>query len=175
MRAALRLLAQPARYLDAGTPTGLTGLFTHANPRSALLYTYNSTLDKLKKFPEHSVYRQSTEALTKHRLSVIESVKPEGLEQWQDRVERIVNAHPEAFKKIGNNVVYKSFAAEGMKTDEYDDEPIQKPQLEGIRTVAERAGQAEGFMRDVRAENARIPRIEPEPPLSAEQYVLDCR
>ncbi|KAG9622147.1 hypothetical protein KCU64_g20939, partial [Aureobasidium melanogenum] len=66
MRASSRLLAQASRFLTPGAPTGLTGVLTHAAPRSTLLYLYNSTLDKLKQFPEHSVYRQSTEALTKH-------------------------------------------------------------------------------------------------------------
>ena len=178
MRFTRRLLAvaQSGRFLEAGNPTGLTGLLTHSAPRSTLMYTYNSTLDKLKRFPESSVYRQATEALTKQRLSVIEGIKPEGLEQWHERVRAVVEAHPEAFRKIGTqtdskevNIVFKNYVAEGMSTEEFDDEPISKPELEGPRSEAERQGQGEAFTRDLALENAKFPRIEPEPPLSAEQ------
>lgn len=84
MKAALRLLAsvKSARYLEPGNPTGLTGLYNHPAPRSTLLYLYSTTLDRLKELPEHSVYRQSVEALTKHRKSLVESVKPEGFDDW---------------------------------------------------------------------------------------------
>ena len=107
-------------------------------------------MDKLKQFPEHSIYRQSTEALTKHRMSIIEKVKPAGLEEWQGRIQKVVDNHPEAFRKIpvatvgGEktfNIVWKDTAIEGMKTDEWDDEFVGKPQLEGIRTEEERKDQ----------------------------------
>jgi NADH dehydrogenase (ubiquinone) 1 alpha subcomplex subunit 5 len=143
MRPATRLFAavQKAKYLEPGAPTGLAGLLTHASPRSTLLYVYTNTLEKLKFFPEHSVYRQSTEALTRHRLSVIESVKPAGLEEWQARVEKIIDGHPEAFRKIpvttpsGEktfNIVWKPQTLEGMKTQEWDDDYVpKKPFPEG--------------------------------------------
>merc|ERR1712137_405561 len=100
MRSALRLFAtlRSTQYLEPGTPTGLAGLLTANSPRSQLLYLYNSTLEKLKQFPEHSVYRQSTEALTRHRMNIIESVRPEGLDAWQSRVAHLVEDHPAAFK-----------------------------------------------------------------------------
>lgn len=176
MRATSRLLASAVRYLEAGTPTGLTGLKTHASPRSALLYTYSSTLEKLKQFPETSVYRQATEALTKHRLNIIEGVKPEGLDAWLQRVKETVDTHPEAFRRVGTladskmaNVVYKNHAVLGLHTDEYDDEPPMKAEPEGPRFLEERAHQREAFSRDIKLENAKVPRIEPEPPLSGEQ------
>ncbi|KAI7524568.1 hypothetical protein KC343_g21369, partial [Hortaea werneckii] len=104
MRPALRLLAvasKPAsKFLEPGAPTGITGLFTHSAPRSTLLYLYSSTLEKLQTLPESSVYRQSAEALTRHRMSIIERVKPAGLAEWQTRVAQTVDAHPEAFRKI---------------------------------------------------------------------------
>lgn len=120
MRATFRLLAsvqKGAQYLEAGVPTGIAGLNTHSAPRSTLLYLYNQTLEKLQQFPESSVYRQSTEALTKHRLSIVESVKPNGLEEWQSRVQKTVDAHPEAFRKIpatsgqGVNFIWKAGTA----------------------------------------------------------------
>ncbi|MCJ1464284.1 hypothetical protein MMC07_002897 [Pseudocyphellaria aurata] len=89
MRVTMRRLAsvKPGRFLEAGDPTGLTGLLTHPSPRSTLLYLYSATLEKLKWFPKHSVYRQSTEALTKHRYNVVDSVKPPGYDEWLKRVE----------------------------------------------------------------------------------------
>lgn len=178
MRAGSRLLAavKQAQYLRAGEPTGLTGLFTHSAPRSTLIYTYHNTLEKLKAFPESSVYRQSLEALTKHRLQIVESVKPDGLEAWQQRIQEKVKAFPEAFKEVGSqanksetNIVYKAWALEGMSTGSWEDEPVGKPELEGVRTMKERDDQAEQLGRDLGMESARIPRIEPEPALTAEQ------
>lgn len=183
MRPAARLLAavqKPVRYLEPGAPTGLTGLPTHASPRSTLLYVYNNTLEKLKFFPEHSVYRQSTEALTRHRLSVIENVKPAGLEEWQTRIQKITDAHPEAFRKIpiattstgekAFNVVWRPQALEGIQTAEWDDEYVPaKPFREGPANEEDKKDMDQHMQRDLRAENAKIPRIEPEPALSIEQ------
>lgn len=188
MRQTLRLLASVQRttqFLEPGTPTGLTGLLTHSAPRSTLLYLYSSTLEQLQILPSHSVYRQSTEALTKHRMNIVESVKPKGLEEWQSRIEQIVDAHPEAFRKIplsvgegkgeagkkAFNIIWRASAAEGMKSEEWDDEYVGKPQLEGPREEEERSGQGEAMARDLREENAKIPRIEPEPALTKDQYV----
>lgn len=184
MRPALRLLAsvqkpKPSQYLEPGAPTGLAGLFVHSTPRSTLLYVYNNTLEKLKAFPEHSVYRQSTEALTKHRLSVIESVKPAGLEEWQTRTQKLVDAHPEAFRKIpistpggenSFNVVWKPEALQGMATAEWDDEYVpKKPFIEGPAGEEDKKDMDKHLTRDLRAENAKIPRIEPEPALTVDQ------
>lgn len=182
MRPALRLLASVQRtsqFLEPGAPTGITGLFTHAAPRSTLLYLYSNTLEKLQQFPESSVYRQSTEALSKHRLSILESIKPQGLEEWQQRVQAAVDAHPEAFRKIpistpnsgekAFNIIWRAHAAEGMKTQEWDDEAVGKPAPEGPRDESEKANMGQMMQRDLREENAKIPRIEPEPALTAEQ------
>lgn len=96
----MRLFAsvKPGRYLTPYAPTGITGLATHPSPRPTLIYLYNSTLDKLKAFPESSGYRQATEALTKHRLSIIESTKPPGFELWQERVRKQIEKDPERFR-----------------------------------------------------------------------------
>lgn len=184
MRAALRLFASVSRssgasqFLEAGAPTGITGLFTHEAPRSTLLYLYNSTLEKLQKFPDSSVYRQSTEALTKHRLSIIENTKPAGLKEWQARVQKVVDEHPEAFRKVpissdssssDFNIVWKSSATEGVKTEEWDDEAPGKPMMEGPRGEAEMRPQWKAMKRDPVEEHRQVPRIEPEPPLTVEQ------
>lgn len=176
MRPALRLFAtlRSAQYLEPGAPTGLTGLLTANSPRSQLLYLYNSTLEKLKQFPEHSVYRQSTEALTRHRMGIIESVRPEGLEAWQSRVAHLVDEHPAAFKKIegqhGHNIVYAPTAA----TETSDEERIKaeyraKPLQEGPQLEEDVKGRAEQMQRDTVAEQASALSIEAEPPLSLAQ------
>ena len=181
MRAATRLLASVQRgsqFLEPGTPTGITGLLTHASPRTTLLYHYSSTLDKLQQFPEHSVYRQSTEALTKHRLNVVESIKPAGLAEWQKRVAPIVDAHPQAFHRVPIthasssaefNVVWKDAAVARMASNEWGDDSPDVVQKEGIRTAEERKGLVARMNEDFPVERPEIPRIEPEPPLTAEQ------
>ncbi|KAH7035499.1 ETC complex I subunit conserved region-domain-containing protein [Microdochium trichocladiopsis] len=100
MRRTLRLLAgvKPARYLTPGNPTGLTGLYTHSSPRSSLIYLYSKTLDQLKEFPESSVYRQSIEALTKHRLSIIRAAVPPGYDEWAANAAKIIQENPEEFE-----------------------------------------------------------------------------
>ena len=107
MRATSRLFAtvKPVRsaVLEVGAPTGLTGLKTHRAPRSTLIYLYSATLDKLHRLPESSVYRQSTENLTRHRLKLIEATKPEGLDDWQARLHKQVEERKGLFEQFGTD------------------------------------------------------------------------
>lgn len=110
MRRTFRQLAavKPAKYLEAGAPTGITGLQTDPSPRASLLYLYSRTLDKLSQLPETSLYRQSTEAVTKHRMSIATAIKPEGQEAWAEKTDQLVKSHPEVFaeeKDVGGNNV----------------------------------------------------------------------
>lgn len=191
MRRTSRLLAavKPARYLEAGTPTGLTGLFTHAAPRSTLIYLYSSTLDKLKQLPDSSVYRQSTEALTKHRLKIINSVVPAGFEEWSAKAKKIVAEHPEVFNTPEGGVDYdkgrhlkETFDGRNFVTtkldvelddsvNEWDGEEDLGPELEGTRNTAERKGQSVLGMKRPGEDEKQI-KWDPEPPLSADQYVV---
>ena len=178
MKATLRLLAavKPGRYLEPGIPTGLTGLFTHPSPRSHLLYVYGSILEKLKTFPESSIYRQSTEALTKHRMKIIEQIKPPGFEEWQKRAAEKIEKHPDMFA-LGNNryrgqTVGKSFfvaAAEQPDNDEVEWNGEQgRPTLEGTRS--EKAGRINAAEVAKRAPDREDPvDWEPEPALEATQ------
>ena len=169
MRNTLRLLAvvKPGRYLEAGNPTGLTGLFTHAAPRSTLLYTYGAILDKLKAFPDHSVYRQSTEALTKHRMKIIESIKPEGYDEWEKRATEKIEKYPEIFQP-GGYYGHQSVAGQDFVTiQEQEDDDDEGASVEPIKKPAEVAL----FNRVGRAEYSEAVNWEPEPPLEASQYV----
>ncbi len=133
MRSTLRLLAvvKPGRYLEPGDPTGLTGLFNHPAPRSTLLYLYGSTLDKLKAFPAHSVYRQSTEALTKHRMNIMESIKPEGYEEWAKRASEMVQQNPKAFQPGGSHQYIQAGGESYVTTVDNGSEDTQTRMVKG--------------------------------------------
>jgi len=181
MRAAARLFAsvKSGQFLEAGTPTGLTGLLTHPSPRSTLLYHYNSTLDKLKKIPESSVYRQSTEALTKHRLAVIEQTKPAGWDAWQQKIMLQVSEDPERYQVLntsgGETVVMPNEAEVDLRSRraEWDGEKLQS-MPEGIRSAKERLPHAKKMKGAANYSNERVLadiKFEPEPKYTAEAYV----
>lgn len=145
-----------ARYLEPGAPTGLTGLLTHGSPRATLLYLYSSTLEKLKAVPEHSLYRQSVEALTKHRLSIVEKTSPPGYAEWAARAQKLVAEHPKQFhattsgKADASSAVRverdgKVFVVRNVRNviderdEEWNGETDEGPELEGPRTVEEKA------------------------------------
>ncbi|CAI6337109.1 unnamed protein product [Periconia digitata] len=146
MRAAARLLANVRsnrKFLEAGAPTGLTGLKTHPSPRSALLFAYNATLDKLKQIPESSVYRQSTEALTRHRLKVIEESKPDGWDDWLNRVSLQAADDPGAFNVVktasGSLIVGPSIVKLDPREKKASWDGEKMPAFpEGVRTMKER-------------------------------------
>ncbi|PYI10246.1 hypothetical protein BO78DRAFT_458681 [Aspergillus sclerotiicarbonarius CBS 121057] len=143
MRSTFRLLAnvKPARYLEPFAPTGLTGLVTHPSPRPTLIFLYTSTLEKLKAFPESSVYRQSTEALTRHRLQIVESTKPPGFDTWLERAKKAVAAEPERFASLRRtDGSYAAFqrddGSDNPRGEEWDGESIE-PTSEGPARTAE--------------------------------------
>lgn len=184
MRASRRLYAtvkSAARYLEPNTPTGLTGLSTHPTPRPTLLLTYNQTLEKLKEIPTSSVYRQSCEALTKQRLAVIEGTKPPGYDEWLVRVQKEIDANPDAYKqfKATGAFVQEQLTFEGRPT--WDGMYTRKDaRKEGSNTESEAGQKAAYVQQDVEkvdkeeAEGVapQLIHLEAEPPLTAEQYVL---
>ena len=188
MRRTFRQLAavKPSRYLEAGAPTGLTGLYTHAAPRSTLLYLYSSTLDKLKEVPESSLYRQSTEALTKHRMSIVSAVEPEGYKEWAEKAKRVIKENPEVFNTPEGGVDHdgerhlrllrdgKVFVKTKVDkevdeySDEWDGEEDLGPELEGTRSTEERKGQSALLVERPGSDTKTIT-WEQEPSLTAEQ------
>lgn len=187
MRATFRLLAAvrpAARYLEPGTPTGLAGLTTHPSPRSTLLYLYSTTLEKLKAVPEHSVYRQSVEALTKHRMGIVESVVPPGYDEWAAKARKLLSEHPE-FEAKGNDsvdgaraikverggrafVVRRIPQKEDMRYEEWDGEKDEGSELEGSRTLEEKQDLKHIFGRQDISDADHV-EFEPEPQLTADQ------
>lgn len=181
MRAAARLLAsvKPGQFLEAGAPTGLTGLLTHPSPRSALLYHYNSTLDKLKKIPESSVYRQSTEALTKHRLQVVEQSKPAGWDEWQAKIKMQVGEDASAYNVLDTSTGHTVILPKQEEVDfrakeaEWDGEDLQSFP-EGIKTSKERAPHVQKMKGDAQYTPERAfasVKFDPEPQYTAEACV----
>ncbi|KAL2127188.1 hypothetical protein VTI74DRAFT_11122 [Chaetomium olivicolor] len=188
MRATARLFAAvrpAARYLEPGTPTGLTGLYTHASPRSTLLYLYTSTLDKLKAVPEHSVYRQSVEALTKHRMALVEGTVPPGYDEWAAKARDLLSQHPERFTVASGTSVSGATAIkverggqafvvrhippeEDMRYQEWDGEVDEGPELEGSRTSEEKEDLRHIFERRDISDVEQV-QWEPEPQLTADQ------
>ncbi|KAI1499345.1 ETC complex I subunit conserved region-domain-containing protein [Biscogniauxia marginata] len=152
MRPTLRLLASvKPRYLQPGNPTGLTGLYTHGSPRSTLLYLYRLTLDKLGRIPESSLYRQSAEALTRHRLAVVEAAVPPGHREWAERHARLLDAHPDALQsqfgpaaavRVAGGVAFAERPDPpnvDERYEEWDGEEQDLPADEGLRGRAERS------------------------------------
>ena len=184
MRPTFRALA---RYLEPGTPTGLTGLWTHGSPRPTLLYLYGTTLNKLKSIPETSLYRQSVEAVTRHRLGLVEETVPPGYSEWAAKAKELVSKNPEQFRvasgrvdgseaktvKLGDRifVIGSKHEAGDVRYEEWDGEADEGGELEGIRTPAERKDQAVWAERKPLEDHEKI-EWEDEPRLTAEQYVI---
>ena len=183
MEATLRLLAnvKPGRFLTANNPTGLTGLFTHPSPRSTLIGLYNETLERLESFPEHSVYRQSVEAITRHRLKIVESTKPEGYEEWIKVTWKKLEAHPELFQWLAsadtgmpmNDTSIADLTGVTPETDdrevEWDGERVMATS-EGVRTKDQKIYlQFLGLDKTSLGAGSGNVSWEPEPPLEATQ------
>ncbi|KAI1779709.1 ETC complex I subunit conserved region-domain-containing protein [Hypoxylon cercidicola] len=192
MRGTFRLFAavKPARYLTAGSPTGLTGLYTHSSPRSTLLYLYSRTLEKLQPFPESSLYRQSVEALTKHRMSIVEAASPPGYDEWAAKARQIVEANPRVFSVTtsassarpaeratvlqvesgGRLFVHRTDPVhEDERVEEWDGEHDDGPNAEGLRGPEERQEHELLFTRESNDRPDKQIPWEREPQLTADQ------
>jgi len=193
MRRTTRLLAsaKPQRFLEPYVPTGLCGLMNHPTPRPTLIYLYNSTLEKLKDLPTSSLYRQSTEALTKHRLKIVESVIPVGFKEWSVKSQKIIKEFPQFFDPKHPDYVqgkYKTVQSNGKEFVRVDDkeDPAEVNMEwdgesdftvpEGSRSEQERAFQSTIGEKmtdgEILAESGGRIKWEPEPPLDVDQYVV---
>jgi len=177
MRSSLRLLAKvkTGKFLEPNTPTGLTGLTTHPAPRPALILTYRQTLDKLQQLPPTSVYRQSTEALTKHRLSIVESAKPAGYDEWLARVQKQISANPEAYKDMKRqDGTYAHDRIPEENNDVWDGVVTRQSALDtGVFTESAALNRGRVIQEEVeiaeRPERPTVDDLETEPPLDAAQ------
>ncbi|KAG0131102.1 ETC complex I subunit conserved region-domain-containing protein [Tuber indicum] len=175
----LRLFAQVGtQRLAPFSTTGIAGILTHPNPRPALIAVYNHTISLLSRLPQHSVYRQSTENLTKHRLAIVESVKPEGWEGYQATLksEREANGiRGTKDTEFELKVVGKQFSV--MANRVTTDSPVIQAFLDkevgrwGLDPAADTSAAYVGD--DVPVEqkgsSSEVPLLPEEPPLHAEQ------
>jgi len=125
------------------------------------------------------VYRQSAEALTKHRLEIIESTKPEGYEQWLERVRKQIEASPKAYSQFLNPD--GSLASEKPYFEQIDnwDGQISKADAhyEGTNDLARADHKTKAVEKEIQAKNVeakegQLPTVEDlevEPPLNREQ------
>lgn len=183
MRPAARLYAtvkSAARYLEPNTPTGLTGLPTHPSPRPALLYTYNKTLQKLQQLPSSSVYRQSCEALTKHRLQIVQDTIPPGYDEWLERTKQLIESDPR-FKRFVNEdgsiaheemVVRQRQTWDGLYSKKDAQPEGSNTQMQAEAKAALHKADLERLEREATEGPAvTLSDIETEPALTADQYV----
>jgi hypothetical protein len=177
MRGALRLLAkvQPEKFLEVGAPTGLTGILTHPHPRPTLIYTYNQILNKLKAIPETSVYRQSTEAITKARLKIIQDAKPAGYEEWRTRVKAEIEKNPDAYAHVMQKDGSIAFSEPSETSSETSDGAPPEVFSEGPCDEATMNLKAAAIKADIERQTVQQPpkpsELEQEPPLDKDQYV----
>jgi len=91
--------------------TGITGLEPIADPLPILRTTYQTTLNLLSSLPPTSVYRQATESLTKHKLSIVEKaggdVKSVEQELGEGLVEQAIAAAKTEQGLIGKMIEWK--------------------------------------------------------------------
>ncbi|KAI5292108.1 hypothetical protein KEM52_006613 [Ascosphaera acerosa] len=159
-------------YLTPGSATGLAGLLTHPHPRPALLHAYKTTLQKLRAFPESSAYRKSVEALTAHRLAIVERTKPAGFAEWEARVKEAVQQDEKRRAFLGVDGSYVVPLPEQGKAEDLDFYGVEgKAQEEGAAVTEEeaRAREAELLKALEANEEEKIERLPQEPPLTAAQ------
>ena len=185
MRSSSRLFAtvkSASKYLEPNIPTGLTGLSTHPAPRPALIYTYKQTLNKLNQIPSSSIYRQSVENLTKHRLAIVEGTIPEGYDAWLSRVRQQIDAKPAAYSKYlssDGTLASEKVGVEEVETWNGDFKRGQQfPEGSNDLSAAQRKSDAVKEEFDLMAkeekdgETPKVEDLEKEPPLTRVQYVL---
>lgn len=171
----LATITKSTRHLHPYQPTGLTGLVTHPAPRPHLIHLYTLTLQKLARLPESSAYRQSTEALTKHRLNLVVATLPEGHGEWKDRLARrrdTCEYEPER-RRIDEMLSPEGYVPTAKvemddRVVEFDGEEVGEGRAEGPGVEGEtdlRLGEGEEKGRG----RGRVVDVEDEPPLTVQQ------
>lgn len=77
-----------------------------------MIQTYNQTLEALSRLPTTAVYRQATEALTQHRLSIVESTENvDEIEAKIDvgQIEEIILQAQDELKLVGKMEEWKAW------------------------------------------------------------------
>jgi NADH dehydrogenase (ubiquinone) 1 alpha subcomplex subunit 5 len=141
-------------------------------------------LSRLQNIPESSLYRQSVEAVTKHRMSLVEAQTPPGYDEWAVKAKQLVGKSSEQFRvnsgridgseartvKLGDRVfiIGQRHQAGDIRHEEWDGEEDEGGELEGIRTPEERKDQVIWAERKPLEDHEQI-EWEDEPQLTADQ------
>ncbi|KAG8930260.1 hypothetical protein FRC03_008774 [Tulasnella sp. 419] len=106
-----RPLRQAAHYVKA--TTGITGLEVHPNPLPALQSTFKETLSLLEAIPSSSVYRQGVEAITNHKLKVVENsqgdVKAVENQLGEGQIEEVLQVAKIELNLVGKMIEWKAW------------------------------------------------------------------
>jgi len=106
-------ITRPLLQRVTKTTTGLTGLAVHPNPLPALTQTYEQTLELLSTIPGSSIYRQGAEALTRHKLTIIQNANDDivqvekGLDEGQ--IEEALEIAQDELNLVGKMVQWKAW------------------------------------------------------------------
>lgn len=86
--------------------TGITGLAVHPKPLPALKTLYSETLLGLSAIPSSSAYRQATEAITNHRLQVVEKAGDDitAVERELGQMVEVIIQEAESEKELVSNM-----------------------------------------------------------------------
>ena len=126
--------------------------------------------------------------MTRHRLAIVEGIKPAGYDEWASRTRQLVDEHPDVFSTPEGGVEHdggkhvkstrdgRSFVTTKQtqepdeRLQEWDGEKVEAPEPEGTVSSAERASQALLGRARPGSDEKQIA-WEPEPALEASQYV----
>ncbi|EMD41832.1 hypothetical protein CERSUDRAFT_110397 [Gelatoporia subvermispora B] len=93
--------------------TGFTGLKVHHDPLPELKQTYESTLTKLSSIPATSVYRQGVEALTRHKLNIVQTANGNiaEVEKQLDegQIEEVLDVAKDELSLVENMIQWKAW------------------------------------------------------------------
>ena len=105
-------LTRPVLHQVIKKTTGITGLAVHPNPLPELTETYQSTLSALSSIPSTSVYRHGVEALTKHKLNIVQGANGDivAVEKQLDegQIEESLDIAKDELKLVQNMLEWKA-------------------------------------------------------------------
>lgn len=106
-------LTRPLFQAVRKTTTGITGLSVHPDPLPELTRTYEQTLSALSAIPATSVYRQGVEALTKHKLTIVQKASGDitraEAELDEGQIEEALTTAHDELKLVGQMAEWKAY------------------------------------------------------------------
>jgi NADH dehydrogenase (ubiquinone) 1 alpha subcomplex subunit 5 len=95
-------------------------VYPNPEARTQLLNVYRATLKSLEDIPEHAVYRQAVEALTKERLKIVETTEEREMIEMkigQGLVEEVVDAASKELVLLEKMKLWKPYGLGRMRID----------------------------------------------------------